>query len=81
MTRPPLRLHIDRLVIDGVAPRDRTAFTRAFQQEIARRLTRVTVDTRQQSSAKLTTTAPGDTEGAARAAAAALAARLGGGRS
>ena len=81
MTRPPIRVRIDRLVIDGVAPRDRSAFIRAFEREIARRLTQVTIDTLQRGDARLATAAPGETSASAAAAAAALVARLGGGRS
>jgi hypothetical protein len=81
MTRRPVRVHIDRLVLDGVSPGDRAAFTRAFERELARRLTQVEVDPARTGDAKLATAPQGDPSSAARAAAAALATRLGGGRS
>jgi hypothetical protein len=36
MTSRPVRLRIERLVLDGVAPRDRAAVVAAFRTELAR---------------------------------------------
>lgn len=38
MSRPTFELHIDRLVVEGVAPADAGALRRAVERELARRL-------------------------------------------
>jgi hypothetical protein len=38
MTPRPVRLRIERLVLDGIAPRDRAAVVAAFRSELARLL-------------------------------------------
>jgi hypothetical protein len=38
MSRPAIRVHIERLVLEGVAPGDRAAVVAAFRAELGRRL-------------------------------------------
>lgn len=82
MTRPPLRVRIDRLVLTGIAPEDRAAVRRAFETELARLLAAAPVPQAGGRTAGMTLSVPqpNSPQAAGAAAAGAVARALGGGR-
>jgi hypothetical protein len=79
--RPPVRVRIDRLVLEGVPPAQRPALVRALQQELARRLQgQDLAGAGLPPRTSLTLPAAGDGASAGAAAAQALAKSLGGRR-
>ena len=53
MKKPPLRLHIEELVLHSFDPHDRYAIADAFQQELSRLLTEQVVNSRIASAGRV----------------------------
>lgn len=82
MTRPPVRLSIDRLVLEGIDSKDRAVVRRAFEAELGRLLKAASVPEQGSRSPGLTLSlpAPASPRAAGIAAAGAVVRALGGGR-
>jgi hypothetical protein len=76
----PVKLRIERLVLEGVAPRDRGAFVGAFEAALARVLASgdLPLGGNPMTSLSVTTSAPADAASAGHAAAVAVARAIGG---
>ena len=82
MTRPPLRLRIDHLVLTGIDPKDQAAVRRAFETELGRLLTAAPLPDQGMRAPGLTLSLPqpGSPGAAGVAAAGAVVRALGGKR-
>jgi hypothetical protein len=82
MSRPPIRLHIERLVLEGVAPRDAAAVVAAFQAELGRLLAAPAAPAEGHTAPAVSVAAPTprDTASAGRVAAVAVARAIAGAR-
>jgi hypothetical protein len=82
MTRPPIRLRIDHLVLTGIDPKDRAAVRRAFEAELGRLLQASPVPEQGSRSPGLALSLPqpNSPRAAGMAAAGAVVRALGGGR-